>query len=223
MKKIDLLRFSQVLKPNDYENWTKNPSSFETEKTGEQIDTDIFIKKLNKVKNTQYLNKASTDIELVKSAHKTFEHLPSNILTDIRMWQWVSLEPFFDYSKWRWNISDEAIQEQPTLRKRMFSGMGIDGLSRNSISRLVIPCIDLVENNDYSLVKILYRSQQAEASIMQSKQSMNKNTFRAMVRAVENLDDSEIKERIKRANALAATYTFSAMTEDQIFKIIHQP
>lgn len=223
MKKINLLRFAQVLKPNDYESWTKNPGSFETEETGEQIDIDIFINKLNKVKNSQYVNKADTDIELVESAHKTFEHLPSNILTDIRMWQWVSLKPFFDYSEWRWNISDEAVQEQPTLRKRMFSGMGIDGLSRNSISRLVIPCIDLVKNNDYSLVKILYNTQQAEASIMQSKQSMNKNTFRAMVRSVEGLQDNDLKERIKRANALAATYTFSAMTEDQIFNIIHQP
>ncbi len=223
MKKINLLRFTQVLKPNDYESWTKNPSSFETEETGDQIDIDIFIKKLNKVKNSQYVNKAATDIELVESAHKTFKHLPSNILTDIRMWQWVSLKPFFDYSEWRWNISDEAVQEQPTLRKRMFSGMGIDGLSRNSISRLVIPCIDLVDNNDYSLVKILYQSQQAEASIMQSRQSMNKDAFRAMVRSVEGLVDNDLKERIKRANALASIYTFSAMTEDQIFKIIHQP
>ena len=101
--------------------------------------------------------------------------------------------------------------------------MGIDGLSRNSISRLVIPCIDLVDNNDYSLVKILYQSQQAEASIMQSRQSMNKDAFRAMVRSVEGLVDNDLKERIKRANALASIYTFSAMTEDQIFKIIHQP
>ncbi len=218
----NLKLFKEKLKIFDHENWMNDPSQFDTEETGQEIDENIFMDNFHIVQNSQISSKSETDAVLVRAAYETFKHLPESILTDIRMWQWVSLKVFYNYSEWRWDLTEERMRDKPSLLKHLYSGMGIDGLSRNSISRLVIPCLDLVENDDYSLVEILFQNQQSEQSIMQSKQSMNRNTFRAMVKSVEGLNDKELRERIKRVNALSTVYNFPSMPEEKVYQVIHQ-
>ena len=217
--------YKEALVNQDYQQWMDNPNSFETEDTGHAVDINPFLKEIKKIKKDKKFDKLSqrpsSDGILAEVAHKTFLKLPGSLLTDNRLWQWITLNLLYEYSVWRWDLTDDRIKEKPTLKRHLFSGTGVDGLSRNSIARLVVPCQDLVlPGGDYSLVKILFQNQQTEQSLSQSLQSMNPNFFRAMVNSVSGLTGPEVREKVKKINHLAVAYNFDAMTETQIFSII---
>jgi len=223
-KKIQIEIYTKALQIKDYLEWTADSSQFETTQLQYSIDIKPLRKEIDSIKNNpQFINdKASSDCVLAKVAHKVFKKLPNSVLTDNRFWQWIALNEFLDYSIWRWDMTPENIDQQANILRHVISGRGVGGLSRNSISRLVIPCVDLfISPSDYSLVDILFQNQQTEQSLTQSMQSMNPKTFRAMVKSVKGLDGDGVKEKIKRLNALSDSYNLDLMTEVEIQNTIN--
>ena len=220
---IKIKIYKKPLKIKDYDNWVDDSSQFETEDMPYSVNPTQLQKSIGSVmKDKKYVNsKPSSDAVLARTAHQTFRKLPNNILTDNRFWQWISLNLFLKYSEWRWDITQQNIEEQPNILRHLISGKGVTGLSHNSISRLVVPTIDLYKSpSDYSLVDILFQNQQTEQSITQSMQSMNPQVIKAMVKSVKGLDGDGVKAKIKRLNALSDAYNIDLMTEAEILKLV---
>ena len=221
---IKLKIYKKPLQIKDYDDWVVDPSKFETEDLSQSMDPTRLQNNIDTVmKDKKYTNsKPSSDAILARIAHQSFRKLPDNILTDNRFWQWISLNIFFDYSVWRWDMTGENIDQQANILRHVISGKGVSGLSHNSISRLVVPAIDLYESpSDYSLVDILFQNQQSEQSITQSMQSMNPKILKAMVKSVKGLDGDGVKAKIKRLNALSDSYNVDLMSEAEIQNLIN--
>lgn len=168
----------------------------------------------------QDIPKETVDVAIARELYDAVlkSQIKSSFCTDMRFWQWVSLNPMQEYVKWRWSID---LENKPSHYSRFLGTGGIRGLSQNAISRIYTPAALLLPEVDgVELLESLFDKAQKELSIFQSESCLNRRVLIAVVKATKGKNQRESKNTIMKLNALKYTKCFEVMTEDEILDLL---
>jgi hypothetical protein len=109
-------------------------------------------------------NPAQLDVNLVEDVHKKFQHLPRQLLLDMRFWQWLTIEVFTDFVWARWfggkpeDVADAV--SKPSAARRFLGSGSLSGTSHNTMCRIYCAAERLYSKADgYKWAKSVFQQQ----------------------------------------------------------------
>jgi hypothetical protein len=217
-----LQKYKKILEKDDLEPLYTPNNLCEVISLDKPLNLDKFNHAFDKVKDTK--ERTKHDHELSKLLHAAIieSDVPENELTDLRMWQWIALNPLREYSLWRWDIASDELNKKAI---RFLGAGGVTGFSNHSASRLFFPVHILSQAPDAEqLIEHFWSNTQIELSIAQSVLSLNPKIFIAATRATKGISTSNITKVVNNSivslNLSSGSTLLDIMEEDELAAIM---
>ncbi|MDM5337369.1 DUF6339 family protein [Fictibacillus enclensis] len=192
------------------------------------FESNIPFKKVNLIANTD------NDYE---NAIALYESLPLNKVqaTDERLWAYLSLIEYWEYTHKRWKIDSEKDERNRTTilsRYALKIDSGTDRpFMRNSISRLwwvTEMTIDETRKDKYELTRIILSNTDLFQQILERSFSRNEEIIRGILEFLSEIGTEKyMKNRfyrtiLKEINALGGVMVLDSLTKEGFKQNIHE-
>ena len=210
--------YQNILQTDDLDPFYRPKSSIEVFDLELSIDLKNFNTTFSKVKKTRELTKHDAVLSSLLYEAVIQSELRQNYISDLRLWQWIALNPLREYVLWRWDIETDELNQKAN---RFLGSGGVGGFSNNSASRLFFPVAALKTDPDAkSLIEHFWSNTQIELSISQSILSLNPKIVIAATRATQGIGSSNVTDAVNDVmvslNLSSGSTLLDIMEEDEI-------
>jgi len=167
--------------------------------------TELDLRQENIFSNGLYKQRAKIDAYIGQHLYTAIQNLPSDILSNERFWQWLSLVRFRKLYELRLN---KPISETPIAT--LLSGKSLANQNRNFFQRIHnILKIAYPEGNiedKFTLGKRLLSNQDAILSICDRELGLNEPFIRKHLEDISNMGGKDTQKYLKKLNAQAQVF-----------------
>jgi len=170
-----------------------------------------------------------TEAENVRRVYNSLRFLTDSEASDERLWAALCLGPFYEYTRYRWNIANKCTSGN-IKQHFMFDGSSRRALTRNALSRLWwIGRLTYNDKDGYDLTDFICRHSDYIMHILERNTSNNPMIVQAFLRAVMaaendgcNMNTDKVGELSKYLNLLGGTYILDCLSYQQIYDKIYR-
>lgn len=184
----------------------------------------------------------ASDLINTRIVYDALEILTPQQATNPYLWSYLSMVPYWSYTKWRWgkssldsNENDDATLEEKrsiNIKQRFMCAPSRIGLLRNSISRLwwygYLSFQPGPQSQRYELTELLLSHSDLCQSIIERNFSMNKNICLGILKAIKSINDDspdnpvvmdEWRSLCRHLNRFGAVTILDSMNTEEIITL----
>ena len=197
MEKVQLV--FENLKANDLYK-TLKPEDIVLKETEFELDFSELDRRQEDIFNTSGFKRDLIDSTIGQGLYSAIANLPSEILSNERFWQWLSLVRYRKLTEFRLS---KPISETPS--QNLLSGKSLNHQNRHIFQRiyniLKIAYPDAKISDNFKLGKQLLQNQDAMTSICDRELGLNDKFIRKHLEAISLLGSTETQQFVKKLNA----------------------
>jgi hypothetical protein len=219
-----LKKYNKILDREDLNTSYSPNSACGTIDLDQTLNLNHFNDYFDKVKETNETTKHDEHFSKLLYEAIIESKIPDTNFNDLRLWQWIALNPLREYTLWRWGIESDESNKKSI---RFLGAGGVTGFSNNAASRLFFPALSISEAPDAEdLLKYFWSNTQIELSISQSILSLNPKIFIAAVRATQGIETTNltrvVSDVIVSLNLSSGSTLLDIMEEGEITALMKQ-
>jgi hypothetical protein len=177
------------------------------------------------------VRESALDALLVEPLHRTLRGMDEALITDMRIWHWLTVVRYPDLVWLRWRGSVPADPEEgfmlgngrrPVPAVRFLGTASINGHGRNTFARLFFAAERLIgrAGSDYDLVRRLFNSQELHLGLSDREYGLLPHVNRVLTRRLADLPDQQVRAGVRNLNALGGSICLDLLDEDGIERLM---
>ena len=202
MEKIYLV--NENLKADDRYKSLK-PSDIVLKETEFEVDFSELDRREKDIFTTSGFKRDLIDSAIGQGLYSAIANLPSEILSNERFWQWLSLVRYRKLAELR---LPKPIAETPN--KNLLSGKSLNHQNRHIFQRIYniikIAYPDAVISDSFKLGRQLLKNQDAMTSICDRELGLNYKFIRKHLQEISLLGSTETQQYVKKLNAKSQVF-----------------
>lgn len=167
---------------------------------------------------------SASDAELAPTVHQTFRHLPHRVVVDASFWQWLTVEPFRDYTTARWapgGVLTPGVEIGSGLAERFLARPTLGGMARNALARLFWCAHTMGDaDEDYVLTKRMLSSQDLFVGVFEREIGLVPAVARMSARELVGLSEADRRLALRRLLLRGSAVTLETLSEDEVRDIL---
>tara|TARA_X000001036_G_C20529915_1_gene745789 strand:- start:330 stop:1049 length:720 start_codon:yes stop_codon:yes gene_type:complete len=225
-----LSRLITSISDQDLVSALRSSSKIPVEELAHEVDLSEFDEKVDDIIKNK-TTESAIDGLLVEPLHRALRNLPSELLIDMRLWQWFTVvrHPDLVWLRWRGSVPvdpDNGFKNGNGARKiatiRFLGSSSINGHARNTFSRLFFAAERLLtlDNNNYDLVRRLFTSQELHQGISDREFGLLPSVNKVLTKELADLPDLKIRSSVKKLNSLGGSFCLDFLDESELTDLI---